>query len=836
MKKKSIIHFVIIGTFLLFFYSSRIFALSYNVTFTGTGMRTNVDRVIVQNLTQKTSIIVEGGNVLNLSDSPNAIEQIIEKNNGIHVYSNNLEGKYTISFFAKNFGNVQINVYNSAGQKITGINSNLQIGNQLFQLSLSKGVFIIQVFGNGYNYTTKLLNQINANNKSEISYNNSNKDETNITQRIKSSGIIYMNYKVGDLIKLKGVSGNYVTTVCDVPTESKTINFEFIECKDGDSNYYSIVKIGDQLWMAENLRTTKFKDFSVIPNILDGKLWTNCKTSAYCDYNNDTTNSKKNGKYYNWFALSDLRKIAPEGWHVPNNAEWDILIKFFGSIVSVGRSIMDSSIPNWGNNVNSKTDCGFSIVPSGSRSGLDGSFSGVGVNSLIWCNEPDTNNIRSFYLNNNMKLLHNRANNQYGYSIRCLINSSPIITTTTVSSITSNNAKSGGKIINDGGDDITECGVCWSTSINPTIKDRKSIGIIGLDTFTNTISGLNLDSIYYVRAYAQNKIGISYGAQVNFSTKLPIINTTDLSNITDTKVTCGGSISDNGGTPISSYGICLSTSKNPTINDNKYNYWSSYIGSPEIGTYSRIIEGLTPYTTYYIRAFATNSIGTVYGNEFSFTTLKPPTGTVNDIDGNTYNYITIGTQTWMVENLKTTKFRNGQTISNITDNNTWANSVTAAWCDYLNLTTNGTTFGHLYNWYAIGDSRNIAPAGWHVPTDAEWTILENYLNKNGFSSDNSISKSLASNTKWTSSFNLVATGNNIATNNKSGFSALPAGNRYYSSGVFFEVLKTADFWSSTEYIGDNTYAWGRNLYFSTNYLNTNNYKKNYGLSIRCIRD
>src|ERR1035437_40951 len=127
---------------------------------------------------------------------------------------------------------------------------------------------------------------------------------------------------------------------------------------------------------------------------------------------------------------------------------------------------------------------------------------------------------------------------------------------------------------------------------------------------------------------------------------------------------------------------------------------------------------------------------------------NPVPKTVTDIDGNVYHTVTIGSQVWMVENLKTTRFLNGESIPNITDNYSWATLSTGAYCDYDNLTDNSSNYGHLYNWFAVVDSRKIAPTGWHVPTDAEWIILQNYLLANGYNydsttTDNKYAKSLA---------------------------------------------------------------------------------------------
>ena len=153
----------------------------------------------------------------------------------------------------------------------------------------------------------------------------------------------------------------------------------------------------------------------------------------------------------------------------------------------------------------------------------------------------------------------------------------------------------------------------------------------------------------------------------------------------------------------------------------------------------------------------------------------------------------------MTENLRTSKYRDGSIIPNETVDATWAALKTGAWCDYDNDAANDTKYGKLYNWYAVNDNRNIAPVGWHVPTDAEWTTLTNYVATH-YGTSISTSKALAATTNWTtSSGNIGNIGWNLAINNYSGFSALPGGYRNYNSGTFFGVGYNGYWWSSTEY-------------------------------------
>lgn len=196
--------------------------------------------------------------------------------------------------------------------------------------------------------------------------------------------------------------------------------------------------------------------------------------------------------------------------------------------------------------------------------------------------------------------------------------------------------------------------------------------------------------------------------------------------------------------------------------------------------------------------------------------------TVTDIDGNVYHTVTIGTQVWMVENLKTTKYRDGTSIPNVTDNTAWSNLTTGAYCDYNNTPSNSSTYGRLYNWYAATDAHNIAPTGWHVPTDADWSTLTTYLG--GESVAGGKLKEIGT-THWQSP--------NTGATNEVGFTALPGGYRY-DDGAFYGIGSDGYWWSATEY--DATYAWDLGMF---NYgSNVDHYGgiKEDGFSVRCVRD
>jgi uncharacterized protein (TIGR02145 family) len=230
---------------------------------------------------------------------------------------------------------------------------------------------------------------------------------------------------------------------------------------------------------------------------------------------------------------------------------------------------------------------------------------------------------------------------------------------------------------------------------------------------------------------------------------------------------------------------------------------------------------------------SSNGVTCVDNPNINFTSIGTPVGKfsdcIKDVDGNVYKTVTIGTQQWMAENLKVSKYSDGTTIPNITDGTQWSNLTTGAWSYYNNDAANNTKYGKLYNWYAVSlttnGNKNVCPTGWHVPTDAEWTVLTNHLG--GDSVAGGKMKEIGT-TSWNSP--------NTAPTNTSLFSALPGGIRYYYGSGYSGVGDDGCWWSFTEDGTDARFAMLRYL-GSTNgdaYRSSSN-KKN-GHSVRCLKD
>jgi uncharacterized protein (TIGR02145 family) len=384
----------------------------------------------------------------------------------------------------------------------------------------------------------------------------------------------------------------------------------------------------------------------------------------------------------------------------------------------------------------------------------------------------------------------------------------PTLTTAIVSGITKTNAVSGGNVTSDGGAEVIARGVCWGTSHNPTTSSDKTEDGTGIGEFTSNLAGLTVNTTYYVRAYASNSLGTNYGNEVSFATNqiaLATLTTADVTGITPTTAFSGGNITDDGGGTITASGVCWSTAQNPTIANN-----FTTDGS-EIDGYSSTMSGLTVNTTYYVRAYATNSAGTSYGNQVSFTTASGFSaiifnsnltyGTLSDIDGNVYKTIQIGSQTWMAENLKTTKFSDGTSIPNVTDLSVWDALTSPGYCWCLNnASTYKAVYGALYNWYTVNTGK-ICPAGWHVPSYDEWNILSTFLG--GLDVAGGKLKETGT-THWQSP--------NEGATNESGFTALPGSMRDVTAdfGSGDEIGIYGNWWSSTivDQVNSDSYVFG----------------------------
>ncbi len=558
---------------------------------------------------------------------------------------------------------------------------------------------------------------------------------------------------------------------------------------DHEGNVYNTVRIGNQCWMKENLRTTTSPSTGtyLITNTdyfstITGKkaCWYNYDSAMYAPMNY--------GVLYNWNAAVDTfntafgetevaggwddyvsvsftshrRGICPAGWHLPNRVEWIGLADYVGSLIEytcdgnssyIAKAL--ASTEGWitssdncavGNNPSSNNATGFSAVPAGFFE--DFPFYLAGRFTAFWSStEADFSAGRSFDLlwwDSETSYCNGGVVKFDFASVRCLRDTItlPLITTGSVIGITATTAICGGDVLFGGGENVSARGVCWSTSQHPTINDSHTTDSSGIGSFYSFLSGLSSSTTYYVRAYSTNSAGTAYGAEAVFTTK-----------------------------------------------------------------------NLTP----------------------GYSEPCPGTLSVTDYEGNLYNTMQIGNQCWMRENLRTTHFPNGTTIPNGIASGMSLSSP--YYYDYSSHPLPLETRGYLYNWPA---AMAACPTGWHLPSDAEWADLASYMSNQSYyvcgEDTNHIAKALASIEGWrpNSNYDVCSPGNQILhTNNVSGFSAIPAGNYLYD-GSFQGLGDNTGFWSSTESTATN--AWVRGLTSGNVNMYRNNTFRYYGYSVRCLRD
>ena len=267
-------------------------------------------------------------------------------------------------------------------------------------------------------------------------------------------------------------------------------------------------------------------------------------------------------------------------------------------------------------------------------------------------------------------------------------------------------------------------------------------------------------------------------------------------------------------------------------------------GVTGVVAYSSRVATLTPSTVLSNSTLYTATVSTAVKDEageavaqthsWSFTTAAASTNTVTDIDGNVYQTVTIGTQVWMKENLRVTHYRNGDPVPRVSDQTQWANTFTGAYCEYNNSVPDAITYGRLYNWSAVNDSRNIAPLGWHVATDQDWKTLEVFLGMSYSDADmtgGNRGTDQGGKLKETGTAHWVSP--NAGATNASGFTALPAGFRN-SSGSFSSLNYSGSFWTATLDANENPIS--RRVSYNSTQVSRLADIAFVGYSVRCVKN
>ena len=372
---------IFITLFLSVVYS---FGQDYLISFTAKGASTSIDSILVENVTQRKNITIGGADVIRLQKTVTTYAQLFNHNDkNLRIYPNPIIEFAKVEFYSPVSGNVSIDLFDISGRQKFTIKKEMDAGiNSFFLFGLGKGLYTIRIFSPAYNYTGKIVSCSEIESNEKIGFNNFTNYNTSTPNLKSAEAEIRMQYNANNQLRFTAFSGNFTTIISDVPSESKTIDFEFFDSKDADNNVYKVVQLGTQFWIAENLRTTTYNDKTAISPETDDYKWETLTTPAYCWYNNDkNTYGEKYGALYNWYAV-ETEKLCPVGWHVPSDEEWTILSDYLetkgfgykGNDKDIAKSM--ATVWGWDNEDTEDGDVGYEPEKNNS-SGFSGSPAGV---------------------------------------------------------------------------------------------------------------------------------------------------------------------------------------------------------------------------------------------------------------------------------------------------------------------------------------------------------------------------------------------------------------------------------------------------------------------------
>ena len=400
-------------------------AQSYLISFEGTGGSTSVASVKVENLTKGTNLAMNGSDILRL-DVTVGIEPVIDNiKNKISFSPNPMKDFSKMQFDLPETGETIITLYDVSGREIVQTQNMLSKGQHFYWIQgVETGIYFARISSGKYSLSGRLISSGSKNNPARIVYENTIVLQEKQSESKGTNAEVAMQYTAGDRLKFTGTSGNYSTVITYIPTSSKTITFNFIKCTDGDNYNYPVVGIGTQVWMAENLKTTMYRNgVSIGTTIPYNKEISGEIAPAYqWAYAGNESNVATYGRLYTWYAVMDSRNICPMGWHLPNDNDWTTLTNYLGGVNIAGGKLKEAGTIHWTTpNAGATNETGFTALPGGLRS-YNGAFTFIGSQGFWWSSSEysSTNALDrdmdyrfiGFFWNYNLKT--------YGFSVRCL--------------------------------------------------------------------------------------------------------------------------------------------------------------------------------------------------------------------------------------------------------------------------------------------------------------------------------------------------------------------------------------------------------------------------------
>lgn len=412
--------------------TNTLFSNELTISFSASGLSNSIDSISAINTTTGTRVLLSGSGQLKLSDQFSGLTDLIPSKR-IAIQQSFQDASNCLLYYSDKGREVTFQLLAINGTQLLNKQLETTAGLNRFTIQTLPGVYIINILEDGVRHSAKLISQ------SGICYSIASlAGEVEISRSKIPVNQTTLGYSVGNQLIFRAYSGKHSTIVPARPTNSETINFEFIECKDGSGNYYPVVKIGTQWWMAENLKTTKFRNGTAITLITNTEQWEATSQPAYCEYANNPVYGLRYGYLYNGHAAMDAKNLAPANWKVPTGEDIDFLeanlmelelYKLTGNVEiwQIAKSLASSNGWNTssisgqiGHLQHLNNTSGFSAIPGGFRT-LAGDFSGISDNGNWWTTEVSDDELRYFFLRStDTDLVGGSESRNYGFSIRCI--------------------------------------------------------------------------------------------------------------------------------------------------------------------------------------------------------------------------------------------------------------------------------------------------------------------------------------------------------------------------------------------------------------------------------
>jgi len=395
-----------------------------NLSFVGSADAHTLDSVIVVNMNTLENVTLNGTDALLLSENTNVIK-INDTNKGVNIFPNPSADVFNIEFSTENVSLTVFSITDITGKMVYNKNTELNKGIHHLQISsLTKGIYFVAIKNTETVLSSILISE--SDQSGQVKVQLSTKSIKDACSKPVSRSIVSMEYHTGERLMFVGFAENMKMATTFVPIIDAEIQLNFHSALDGDFNQYTTVEIGNQVWFAENLKTSKFTDESIISNVTDNNLWNQAVGPAMCWFNNQEANANLYGGLYNWLtldpALNGDRNVCPAEWHVASLSDWTELINYAGGLENAGAKLRTTGIGMWPSpNSEATNEFAFSIVPAGNRY-FEGMFYSLNSVSLIWTGTPsdNTNANYVYFPPNSSSILSGTSEKLQGFSIRCI--------------------------------------------------------------------------------------------------------------------------------------------------------------------------------------------------------------------------------------------------------------------------------------------------------------------------------------------------------------------------------------------------------------------------------